>query len=656
VTQDGALSTTLPVLNEAYTNDKIGNMTSKAGVTITAPATARYGFESYTVYSAAGQCYCFAYAPNTGAWVFSGAAGVSENGTCLTSGNPPTPHMTRTAFLQTGGRMAITVTGLTVSETYRIGFVMARRGNYNAHLGRTFTVTMGGQNLGVYSPMTTTWEQALTAAVVANATSLQLVLEAGAEPGNDSMALIDDVAVMGARPHAARAMGITNTYAYDPNGNMIVRREMSGTQPFVYTQGWTVDNRLASVIKSDLTGTILATTTIGYDGDGVRVKKSDPSGVTYYLGAVEVLITGTTLLTTSYYAFGGAMVAMRTTATATLTYLHGDHLGSTSLTTNASGQKVSEQRYKPYGEVRWSSGAGMPTDFTFTSQRAGPANYVGSLTDYVARFYSPALGRFISADTIVPGAGNSQALNRYSYVAGRSLTLVDPTGHCGEYPWDEPCKIEEMVKDALTCKMDEAALPTSSMGPARATTGLPGAPDLSDQWMVKSGTATAIFGPLQTALTGRLAIDFLIYAFGPKVADGIAKYQATSSVSPQGVPNGVSVSMGRFPFYVDQGRTGGLRYFDLGKFWDQLERVRPGAGWESNLKFMDFFGRSKEAVRWATATAGRPFNPFANRTGDAYREALYLSKSYGYKLWFDGVNYFSSLTALDKSWTLVPTP
>ena len=32
---------------------------------------------------------------------------------------------------------------------------------------------------------------------------------------------------------------------------------------------------------------------------------------------------------------------------APLTYLHGDHLGSASLTTDASGQKVSEQRYKP---------------------------------------------------------------------------------------------------------------------------------------------------------------------------------------------------------------------------------------------------------------------------------------------------------------------
>ncbi len=124
------------------------------------------------------------------------------------------------------------------------------------------------------------------------------------------------------------------------------------------------------------------------------------------------------------------MVELRITATATLTYLHGDNLGSVSLTTNAAGQKLSEQRYKPYGEVRWSSGAGMPTDFTFTGQRAGPANYVGSLTDYVARFYSPALGRFVSADTIVPGAGNPAAFNRYTYASNTPLGRTDPDGHC----------------------------------------------------------------------------------------------------------------------------------------------------------------------------------------------------------------------------------
>ena len=61
--------------------------------------------------------------------------------------------------------------------------------------------------------------------------------------------------------------------------------------------------------------------------------------------------------------------------------------------------------------------------------RKGPAGYVGSLMDYVARGYSPALGRFVSADTIVPGAGNPAALNRYMYVFGNPLSLRDPSGH-----------------------------------------------------------------------------------------------------------------------------------------------------------------------------------------------------------------------------------
>jgi hypothetical protein len=48
---------------------------------------------------------------------------------------------------------------------------------------------------------------------------------------------------------------------------------------------------------------------------------------------------------------------------------------------------------------------------------------------YGARYYLPGLRWFISADTIVPGAGNPQALNRYSYVLNRPMTFTDPSGH-----------------------------------------------------------------------------------------------------------------------------------------------------------------------------------------------------------------------------------
>jgi RHS repeat-associated protein len=44
------------------------------------------------------------------------------------------------------------------------------------------------------------------------------------------------------------------------------------------------------------------------------------------------------------------------------------------------------------------------------------------------RVYDPFLGRMISADPTVPGALNSQAFNRYSYVLNNPLSLTDPSG------------------------------------------------------------------------------------------------------------------------------------------------------------------------------------------------------------------------------------
>jgi RHS repeat-associated protein len=128
---------------------------------------------------------------------------------------------------------------------------------------------------------------------------------------------------------------------------------------------------------------------------------------------------------TKYYQFGGQRVAMRRGAE--VYFIHGDHLGSTSLTTDSDGAVVAESRYLPYGQERWRAGAGV-TDFGFTSQRREGFG----LYDYLARMYSPSLGRFISPDSIVPEPGNSLALNRYMYVYGNPLNFTDTTGHCRE--------------------------------------------------------------------------------------------------------------------------------------------------------------------------------------------------------------------------------
>lgn len=138
-----------------------------------------------------------------------------------------------------------------------------------------------------------------------------------------------------------------------------------------------------------------------------------------------------------YYSLGGRRVAMREIVVGqsnTLTWLFADQLSSTSVAINAATGAQTHMRYMPYGAPRLAGP--LPTDHTFTGQR----NEAGTgLMDYGARFYDPLIGRFISADTIVPGAGNPQALNRYTYAFGNSLKYTDPSGHspCGGKSGDD---------------------------------------------------------------------------------------------------------------------------------------------------------------------------------------------------------------------------
>jgi RHS repeat-associated protein len=103
-------------------------------------------------------------------------------------------------------------------------------------------------------------------------------------------------------------------------------------------------------------------------------------------------------------------------------------LGSTSVLSDGSGQRAGERvAYLPYGRVRLGDASTLPTDYTFTGQRdeAGLG-----LMHYGARFYSPRLGRFVSADSILPDYDDPQALNRYAYVLNNPLLYTDPSGHC----------------------------------------------------------------------------------------------------------------------------------------------------------------------------------------------------------------------------------
>ncbi len=74
--------------------------------------------------------------------------------------------------------------------------------------------------------------------------------------------------------------------------------------------------------------------------------------------------------------------------------------------------------------MRYSSGT-TPTDYTYTSQYSNMDDF--GLLFYNARWYDPVLGRFTSADTVVPDG--VQGYDRYAYVNNSPVDYNDPTGH-----------------------------------------------------------------------------------------------------------------------------------------------------------------------------------------------------------------------------------
>ncbi len=99
------------------------------------------------------------------------------------------------------------------------------------------------------------------------------------------------------------------------------------------------------------------------------------------------------------------------------------------------------------------------TRYQYTGQYSYELDF--GLQFYNVRWYDPALGRFAQADSIIPGAGNSAAWDRYAYTLNNPLRYTDPSGHvpaCDrddwacQYHWDEPITYDD---DAYSTQLTE---------------------------------------------------------------------------------------------------------------------------------------------------------------------------------------------------------
>ncbi len=211
-------------------------------------------------------------------------------------------------------------------------------------------------------------------------------------------------------------------FVHDLSGNMTTE---GGTVGYTYT--FDAENHLTQAA-----GTPSGTWTYAYDGNGMRVEKSNASGGTLYWRAItgetiaETDLTGSTTNSAyrEYIFFAGRRIASRDSVPNVYFY-YADHLGSTTAITTASGTVCYQASFTPYGEEHTAQTTTCPQNYKFTGYERDSETGL----DYAfARYYDSRLGRFMSADPMGGDATDPQSLNRYAYVGNSAVNFTDPSG------------------------------------------------------------------------------------------------------------------------------------------------------------------------------------------------------------------------------------
>lgn len=109
-----------------------------------------------------------------------------------------------------------------------------------------------------------------------------------------------------------------------------------------------------------------------------------------------------------------------------ITYYHNDISGSPMLTTNAKGDVLWKENYRPYGDKLKKEKNSVNNKIGFHGK---PFDDDSGLSYMQARYYDPILGRFMGIDPVDYQEDNIHSFNRYAYANNNPYKYVDPDGN-----------------------------------------------------------------------------------------------------------------------------------------------------------------------------------------------------------------------------------
>ena len=120
-----------------------------------------------------------------------------------------------------------------------------------------------------------------------------------------------------------------------------------------------------------------------------------------------------------------ALASAIATAGEVITYFHNDISGTPLVATDASGNVVWKENYRPYGDRLNNEVASSNNELWFAGK---PYDSSTGLSYMGARYYDPVLGRFMGVDSVGFDEANIHSFNRYAYANNNPYRYVDPDG------------------------------------------------------------------------------------------------------------------------------------------------------------------------------------------------------------------------------------
>jgi len=202
-------------------------------------------------------------------------------------------------------------------------------------------------------------------------------------------------------------------YQYDAAGNL--SRNKTG-----HTLDYDAENKQT---KYDGGNPLSGGTSYFYDGNGRRVKKTTPAGITIFV-----------------YNVMGQLVAEYSDVPASsngTSYVTADYLGTPRVITRSDKTVIGRHDYLPFGEEISPSYGTRSTVAGYSAVDALTQKFTQKQRDnetgldyFLARYYSATQGRFTSVDPSNPSAliNDPQSWAAYAYARNNPLTYTDPDG------------------------------------------------------------------------------------------------------------------------------------------------------------------------------------------------------------------------------------